>query len=288
MGRNKKWSDGTRAQFIAQLQGGKTVEQAAVAVGVSLPTARKWAVIHNKATTPNPTSAPVSSPPKPGATSPGLERGKVPAPKPGMGGAAAGSGAGGAEAAARAARLEGGQFNIELKPPPGQDAPPPQDDKLPPIDAGKALVFMTQMAVNMTTRGYCVRFKVPFDDRAKEIARLSPGEIRDLEEWAPFAAPLMGELLVKYGKYVGAAIYVWMVYGALADRVAWVKDKAPKDVDPKDVKIRNADDDDPNRVRIDAPGGPRETRRGPMPSDKEQLKSLWDQINNGQMPRAAM
>jgi hypothetical protein len=45
--------------------------------------------------------------------------------------------------------------------------------------------------------------------------------------YGPFVAPFLGEFLLKYGKYVGPAIYGLAFYGMLLGRFGSIKEMAP-------------------------------------------------------------
>jgi hypothetical protein len=295
MGRKKKYSDGVRAQFIAKIAAGEDVHRAAAAVGVPFSSAEKWARAYNKGLDAgNPIVSQESSPPTPGDTSPGLEAGKVETPGPGSAGSAGGAGAGGAEAAARAAGLAGGPSTASDRTPIDPSARVSHPEP-PPMDSGKALVMLTEFAVSGTMRAYCLKFEIPYDDDAQTIAELTPKERQKLEEYAPYAAPFMGELLEKYGKYIGAGLYVFMVHGVLSDRVRYVKTRAKKEHPDRYEEVKAGPAPAPSRDH-QFPNGARESdfkapaaRRAPIGgvSEKDNLNDLWKQMERGQMPVAA-
>lgn len=189
----------------------ETVEQVARSMGVTTQSVRNWEVTYGgpAPAAPSPTEAikvNVVTLPDAGAP-PEVEK------------------EGGGYDAARAAAGLG---------PPPEDAPPPPEppkDDTPKIPPEKTLVFMSEMALGISVRFYAARCKVPLDDELKHLAKLTDGERADLETYAPYAAPFMSQMLLKYGVYIGAGIYGFIFWTMLTDRYAEIKARAPKKVE---------------------------------------------------------
>lgn len=273
MGRKPKWSKEQRTKFLAILATGVTITDAALQAGVPYETAKQWA----KKANPKPDGE-TDTPP---SSKSGLERGTVPKPTGPTGGASAGSGAGGADAAARAAGVGGSAPTDSSTGGPKVDPSTPAPET-PPLPAGEALVFLTAMAYDMTMRAYCIRWKVPFDDEARGVCKFTREEEENLKKWSPYAEPLLGDWLQRYGKYIGAGVYIYMVYGGLADRVQWVKGKAPArkagNGQHEEEPIHPEDRPRPQRLKVPASTGL---------SDDTIMRGYMDQLARGEMPTAA-
>ena len=143
--------------------------------------------------------------------------------------------------------------------------------------------MMSRIATYMVTRSYCIRYKVKWDDEMKAMAAMSGEELKQMEEWAPYAAPLIGEWIQKYGKYIGAGIYLCMLSAGLADRIDIVKQKAPQKV--KDDLEKKRDEMKAARpeptVRESVQG-----MRGAVNEDKA-MADLWKAAAGGKMPTIA-
>lgn len=126
------------------------------------------------------------------------------------------------------------------------DAPPPGPERvqaervpdpfkdLPPLPPEKTLLMLTELGTVMSCRFYAARLKVPWTDKLKQAIAFTPQEKADLEQYAPYAVPFMDLMIVKYGAYIGAAIYGFVFWTALTDRFAALKELAPKKEEKKD------------------------------------------------------
>ncbi len=197
---------------VRRLNSGIPLEQLAAEFGVASMTIRNWSDTFG-----TPASAPPAAPaflqqsvqtvPLP----PEIERPQED------------SGAGGFEAARAAAGL-GPEPNPEAAPPPPEEKKP----EVPKIDPVQGLIFMSRIGLQLSVRFYAAKLKVKLTDQVKELAKTTPEEDAQLEMYAPFAAPYMNEMLVKYGPLIGAGIYGFIYFTMLTDRFAMLKELAPK------------------------------------------------------------
>jgi hypothetical protein len=130
---------------------------------------------------------------------------------------------GGYEAARAAAGL-GPEPNPEAAPPPPEEPKP----EAPKIDPAEGLIFMSKIGLQLSVRFYAAKLKVKLTDQVKELAKLTPDEEKQLETYAPFAAPYISEMITKYGPIIGAGIYGFIYFTMLTDRFAALKELAPK------------------------------------------------------------
>jgi hypothetical protein len=137
---------------------------------------------------------------------------------------------GGYDAARAAAGL-----GPEPTPPPESEEPKKEGPKIPPE---QALVFMSEMALKVSVRFYAARCKVKLDGELKALGELTAEERSQLETYAPFAAPFLSEMLLKYGAYIGAGIYGFIFWTMLTDRYAAIKEKAPKKEVPAEAVVK--------------------------------------------------
>lgn len=200
----------------------ESLEQVAKAYNVTTHSIRNWEVEfgHLIAPPPTPLGARVETVPLP----------KTPeAPQDASSGPQPTEPTDGGYAAARAAALGEAPEPEQVETQPFGDAPPPPpQNELPPLPPEKTLLMLTELATMMSCRLVAARMKVKWTDDLKAAMELTPGEKQDLETYAPYAAPLMGMILVKYGPYIGAGIYGFVFWGALTDRFAKLKEMAPK------------------------------------------------------------
>lgn len=160
---------------------------------------------------------------------PGPERPADPPPKPGP------------EAHARAsAAAAAGAKPGEKKPDaakPGEQKPGDPPLGQTPEQAAGALVMMTEIGTSLACKFYAARLKVKMTPELVAALALTEAERANLMTYAPYAAPFLWEVLAKYGKYIGAALYGMCFYDLVLTRFAALKDIAP----PKeDVKKRKA------------------------------------------------
>ena len=131
--------------------------------------------------------------------------------------------AGGYDAARAAAGL--GPPPADAPPPPPPEEPKPE---APKIDPAQALVFMSKIGLQVSVRFYAARLKIKLTDEIKHLAEVTPDEEKQLETYAPFAAPYISEMLTKYGPIIGAGIYGFIYFTMLTDRFGTLKEMAPK------------------------------------------------------------
>lgn len=93
-----------------------------------------------------------------------------------------------------------------------------------PEQAAAALVMMSEVAMRVGTKFYCARNKVKLTPELSSALKLSEAEKADLMTYAPYAAPFVWEMLLKYGKYIGAALYGLMLYDQVLNRFAIIKE----------------------------------------------------------------
>jgi hypothetical protein len=104
----------------------------------------------------------------------------------------------------------------------------------PSIDPSLALVMMSEVVLQVTIRVQCARQKVKIDQDIIKASKFTEEERSTLSMYAPYAVPFLNAFLLKYGKYVGGAIYLGMFYTMMVDRCALVKEKSPKKEDKKE------------------------------------------------------
>lgn len=243
----KKYSDQLRAEALKLIfEQDLSIRKAAAQVGVPVATVEKWKQTELKrrresgagpflpgqavqAGSNNPSQTQPGSTSPPRQLPPNVEAGKVERSQAaGWGGAAAGAGAGGAEGARKAAGLGDDKPPPQVPPPGGgSPPPPPPQPQAPPIPPAMAIVGLSAVAIYLTTRTFCIKYKVPFDDQMKSMARMSPEEKNLLEEYAPYCAPLLMQWLQRFGPYIGAAIYMGNLWAMLDDRTMFIKEKSP-------------------------------------------------------------
>ena len=105
-----------------------------------------------------------------------------------------------------------------------------------PEQAAGALVMMTEVACSLACKFYAARLKVKVTPQMVTALQLSETERANLLTYAPYAAPFLWELLAKYGKYIGAALYGMCFYDLLLTRFAALKEVAPAKDEPKKKK----------------------------------------------------
>jgi transposase-like protein len=198
---------------IKALQAGSTVEQLAARYGVSAMTIRNWSDTYGTPVSPQAPATPaslqqsvltVSLPPE-------VEK---PEEQAGEGG----------YNAARAAAGLGPEPDPQAAPPPPEEPKP----EAPKIDPAEGLIFMSKIGLQLSVRFYAAKLKVKLTDQVKELGKLTDEEEKQLETYAPFAAPYISEMITKYGPIIGAGIYGFIYFTMLTDRFAALKELAPK------------------------------------------------------------
>lgn len=207
---------------------GRTPAQIEEATGISEGTIRAWAKKAN-------------SPPVNGSSSPDPARVKaVPVPP---GGGQPPKGGGGYDAARAAAGA--------APPPPGGASGPP-----PGVDPVLALIMTTDLALSVSCRFYAMRLRCKWDDEIAKFSHLSNDEKSQLMMYGPFVAPFLSEFLLKYGKYIGPAIYGLAFYNMLLMRFQVIKEKAPpppkKEADKEVEKERKSERVSPDGMKAGA------------------------------------
>ena len=199
----------------------ESLEQVAAAYGVTTMTVRNWIDTY---------SPPASASP-PASTVPLLGRVEtVPLP-PETERPQEDNAAGGYDAARAAAGL--GPPPADAPPPPPPEEPKPE---VPKIDPAQGLIFMSKIGLQVSVRFYAARLKIKLTDEVKRLAEVTPEEEKQLETYAPFAAPYISEMLTKYGPIIGAGIYGFIYFTMLTDRFGTLKEMAPAKKDVPDLQ----------------------------------------------------
>ena len=185
----------------------ESLEQVAASYGVTTMTVRNWQDTYGTPAAPPKPSAPfLQQQVQTVQLPPDLE---TPQKEPG------GDGGLDAARAALGGEPEPGPEAVQVEAERIGGAPP-----LPPLPPEKTLLMLTELATMMSCRMYAARLKVPWTDQLKATLALTPAERSDLETYAPYAVPLMGVMLAKYGMYIGAGIYAFVFWTSLTDRYA--------------------------------------------------------------------
>lgn len=125
------------------------------------------------------------------------------------------------EAHARASAAAG---EPGAKPGAGKTEPPLGQS---PEQAAAALVMLTEVGTSVACKFYAARLKIKMTPVMVAALKLTEEERANLMTYAPYAAPFLWEVLQKYGKYIGAALYGLVFYDALVTRFAALKELAP-------------------------------------------------------------
>ncbi len=96
--------------------------------------------------------------------------------------------------------------------------------------------MMTEVACSLACKFYSARLKVKLTPQMVAALRLSEEERANLLTYAPYAAPFLWEVLAKYGKYIGAALYGMCFYDMLLTRFAALKEVSPVKEEKKKKK----------------------------------------------------
>ena len=200
------------------LRQGQHPENVAKVTGLAESTLRMWARRVNPAQASSPASA--------GSTSRGpIKVEAVPVPP---GGGQPPKGGGGYDAAKEAA---GG---------PGAGASQgPKPAEAPQVDPVLALIMTSELALSVSCRFYALRLKVKWTPELDRFAKLTDSEKSTLLMYGPFVAPFLSEFLLKYGKYVGPAIYGLAFYGMVLGRFGTIKELAPPPEEKKPKEPQN-------------------------------------------------
>lgn len=199
---------GTKEKVLAEIAGGKTPAEAAVAHGVSVSSAQKWAKDAAAPTAPPPPGAAPSLPPVEKAPE-GPSLAQVVAGHPGL---------------PFPLDIAPGSPGAPGAPPPGIPAEPPPK----PMDA-KALLAVVTVAKTTAVQMAAMAWRVPLsDDEVARLTEYTEAEKKSLEVLAPYAAEYTG-MLDRYAKPGMALIFAGVVGISVARSIEAVRLKrSPK------------------------------------------------------------